>query len=230
MATSSRALSEEIDRLLEHYLTLLHQYDALRSDLSTLQSSIQQDIARANFDAPRGVRYGRDLYDQRVQAARLCRVTARPETGAAVFEIATVGRRDSDRGQGTEGGLQDGVLDGEEKRTDVPKEDAGVQPGKADVDGEAPEEEDAQAARASRSRDPIRMFGILTPRALRRAQGGAVKMVEDIVPRLVSLDAEMKEVEIQVRRARKHRAKAEALEKAGGRGVVGESRREGVVS
>jgi len=199
MATSSRALSEEIDRLLEHYLTLLHQYDALRSDLSTLQSSIQQDIARANFDAQRGVRYGRDLYDQRVQAARLCRVTARPETGAALFEIAAVG----------------GVLDGEEKRTDAPKEE-----------GEA----DEQAARTSRSRDPIRMFGILAPRALRRAQGGAVKMVEDVVPRLVSLDAEMKEVEIGIRRARKRRAKAEALEEAGGIGAVGESRREEVVS
>jgi hypothetical protein len=35
-----RLLSEEIDSLFEHYLQLLHQYDSLRSSLSTLQASV----------------------------------------------------------------------------------------------------------------------------------------------------------------------------------------------
>jgi hypothetical protein len=68
------------------------------------------------------------------------------------------------------------------------------------------------------------MFGILTPQALRLAQGGAIKMAEDVVPKLVSIDAEMKEVEIKIRRARKQRAKVEALEKT----TVGERKEESI--
>jgi hypothetical protein len=78
----------------------------------------------------------------------------------------------------------------------------------------------------TKPKDPLRMFGILTPQALRLAQGGAINMVEDIVPKLVQVDAEMKEVEIKIRRARKFRAKAEAAEKP----VAAERMQEGVVS
>jgi len=47
--------------------------------------------------------------------------------------------------------------------------------------------------------------------------------VQEIVPRLCEVDAEMKELEIQIRRARKHRVKAEAL------ALGGEKREEGMV-
>jgi hypothetical protein len=80
--------------------------------------------------------------------------------------------------------------------------------------------------RTTKPKDPVRMFGILTPQALRLAQGGAIKLVEQIIPKLASIDAEMKEVEIKIRRARKHRVKAEAAEKT----AVGGRREEGVVS
>lgn len=55
-------------------------------------------------------------------------------------------------------------------------------------------------------KDPIRMFAVLPPQALRTAQTDAVKML-DVVPRLVEVDSEMKEVEIRVRRARKYLSK-----------------------
>jgi hypothetical protein len=71
-------------------------------------------------------------------------------------------------------------------------------------------EEEKQKGKGKR--DPLRMFGILTPQSLRAAQKEAVEMVEGIIPRLVSIDAQMKEVEIQVRRARKWRGKAEGVE------------------
>lgn len=70
--------------------------------------------------------------------------------------------------------------------------------------------EDAKTARVAK--DPLRMFGLLTPSALREAQKESIKMVEEIVPRILEVDAEMKEVEIRIRRARKWRAKAEAKE------------------
>ncbi len=59
-------------------------------------------------------------------------------------------------------------------------------------------------------KDPITMFGILTPQALRTAQSESSKMVEDIIPRIVSVDKRMKEIEIKIRRARKQRAKAQS--------------------
>lgn len=201
-----------------------------------------------------------------MQAARVCRVTASPETGTAVFELSTVhGKDGSDSSEGMKRGVQDGtageVLEEEKTRIHASKTDPGVQDGKADaeggiseekarttapgVDAEDKEEEkkarmnmsdgDAETseekkARTNRPKDPIRMFGILTPQALRLAQGGSIKMVEELVPKLASVDAEMKEMEIKIRRARKHRAKAEALEKSGETTGMEESRREGVVS
>jgi len=77
---------------------------------------------------------------------------------------------------------------------------------KGDRDGE----EEKQKGKGKR--DPLRMFGILTPQSLRTAQKDAIEMVKVIIPKLVSIDAEMKEVEIQVRRARKFRGKAEGVE------------------
>lgn len=55
--------------------------------------------------------------------------------------------------------------------------------------------------------DPLLMFGVLTPPTLRQAQSSATELVEDIVPRLASVDAEMRELEIEIRRARKRFAK-----------------------
>jgi hypothetical protein len=73
-------------------------------------------------------------------------------------------------------------------------------------------QENEKGEKGKWKRDPLRMFGILTPQSLRTAQKEAIEMVEAIIPRLVSIDAEMREVEIQVRRARKFRVKAEGLE------------------
>jgi uncharacterized small protein (DUF1192 family) len=69
------------------------------------------------------------------------------------------------------------------------------------------------------AKDPLKIFGLLTPQSLKAAQNDAVRTVQELVPRLCEVDAEMKEVEIQIRRARKHRSKAEAL--VGKEGGVG---------
>jgi coiled-coil domain-containing protein 115 len=99
---------------------------------------------------------------------------------------------------------------------------------KEEIDTDAELQDEGKGRK--KPKNPIRMFGILTPQALRLAQGGAIKMVEEIVPKLVEVDIEMKEVEIKIRRARKYRAKAEAAEKGGEKTVGAESREEGVVS
>jgi coiled-coil domain-containing protein 115 len=94
--------------------------------------------------------------------------------------------------------------------------------GNTETEAETGTDEDAGEDRISENtkanegpKDPIRMFGILVPRALREAQGSSIKMVEELVPKLASVDAEMREVEIEIRRKRKFRGKAEMAEKKG---------------
>ncbi|KAI1167551.1 hypothetical protein F5B18DRAFT_602158 [Nemania serpens] len=60
---------DHIDDLLEQYLLLLHEYTSLREELTTLQTGMYQNIARANFAAERGARFGQDCYDDRMQAS-----------------------------------------------------------------------------------------------------------------------------------------------------------------
>jgi coiled-coil domain-containing protein 115 len=67
--------TEHIDELLERYLYLLDQYTELRAELGSLQIDMYQNIARANFTAERGMRYGRDFYDDRMQASRTVSIT-----------------------------------------------------------------------------------------------------------------------------------------------------------
>lgn len=51
--------------------------------------------------------------------------------------------------------------------------------------------------------DPIHMFGLFTPPALRQAQTSFVAVVEGAVPNLIELDSAMKALEIEIRRTRK---------------------------
>ena len=57
-------------------------------------------------------------------------------------------------------------------------------------------------------RNPLNWFGIFVPPALRASQSSFKSAVIDIVPALASITNEMKEVEIEVRRARKRLRKA----------------------
>ncbi|KAL3953525.1 hypothetical protein PCL_04288 [Purpureocillium lilacinum] len=184
-----------IDALLQRYLTLLDEYTSLRTELSRLQTGVYQDLARANFAAERGMRYGADYYDERMQALRTLRVDV--PTEAAHFAVEAVGD----------------LRGGEEAKVDGKEESAVEQEGqdvKHEDDGDE-EEKEKESEAPPRVKDPLRWFGILTPQALRSAQARSVEAVERVIPRLASVDAEMAAVEIEVRRARKKRAKALAM-------------------
>ncbi|KAK4138299.1 hypothetical protein BT67DRAFT_5737 [Trichocladium antarcticum] len=185
-----------IDALLQRYLLLLDTYSTLRAELNQLQASLFQHLARANFVAAnRGQRYGQDYYDQRMQAQRRTTLT-----------------------QGGGGGGGGGVEGAPPVVMTV-----GVYPPPTAADGDdgdekADSEENDQEERAAAPNpnpnpaDPLRWFGILTPFPLRQAQGLAIQAVEEIIPRLANVSAEMAAVELEVRRARKRRAKAKKAE------------------
>ncbi|XDG00638.1 hypothetical protein ABKA04_000253 [Annulohypoxylon sp. FPYF3050] len=180
---------DHIDHLLERYLHLLHEYTTLRDQLSSLQTGMYQNIARANFAAERGLRFGQDYYDERMQASRTILITkddGEQESSVPMFAIKA-----ESRGEGEK---------------EVSNGDAEV----AEGEGRERKEADVDASPKIQRKDPLRWFGLLTPMALRQAQAQSIQAVEQVIPRLVSVNAEMAQVEIEVRRARKKRAKAEA--------------------
>ncbi|QPH16604.1 hypothetical protein C2857_001287 [Epichloe festucae Fl1] len=172
---------QTIDHLLERYLALLDKYTHLRQQLSHLQASIFHDIARANFSGERGQRFGKDHYDQRMQASRRLEIRCRGGHHADFSVKRTRAGGEEEEGEG--------------------------EPSSAD--SRTPDDGDGDEKPARQGGDPLRWFGILTPLPLRTAQLHSVRSVEEIIPRLVSVAAEMRHVEIEVRRARKRRAKAE---------------------
>lgn len=188
----------DIDVLLERYLVLLDEYTTLRAELSRLQTATFHNLARANFAAERGVRFGQDYYDERMQAGR-----------RVVGEV-----RDVEEGINK---VTWGVVKATEPEpvSDTPKSEKNTGEGEVEAeaengDDESREEKPKPEAKKPSSKDPIRWFGLLTPLALRQTQASAIDTVERVIPRLVTVDAEMRQVEIEVRRARKRRAKAEA--------------------
>ena len=61
---------DKLDELFENYLTFLDQYQKARQELSEHFSSGFLNLAQANRSASAGRRFGKDYYDQRMQASR----------------------------------------------------------------------------------------------------------------------------------------------------------------
>lgn len=199
MAASTGVAGDDMDGLLERYLGLLDEYTKLRSTLTDLQASVYQNIARANFSAERGIRYGQDLYDERMQATRTLAI-CQGEEESPKFEI--VARKDEKKDVGGDGN--------EESDKKGPANEQVSADEKEDVNVTGADHQKDVKEQAPKPVDPMRWFGILAPLPLRQAQSKSTQAVEQIIPRLVTINAEMAGVEIRVRRARKKRAKAEA--------------------
>ncbi|KAI0851083.1 hypothetical protein F5Y00DRAFT_26497 [Daldinia vernicosa] len=186
---------DHIDKLLERYLHLLHQYTTLREQLSSLQTGIYQNIARANFAAERGMRFGQDYYDERMRASRKVAITLGGDQDIPAFAV-------------TAGSAEAGLLAPSEKGATT--DDGTKEASKEEREKEEEKEEEAREFQEEKRKDPLRWFGLLTPMPLRQAQAQSIEAVEQVIPKLVSVNAQMAQVEIEVRRARKKRAKAEA--------------------
>lgn len=250
-----------IDDLLVRYLVLLDEYTTLRADLSRLQAATFQHLARANFAAERGTRYGADQYDERMQASRTvvggggggdhamrgAGVSADTDEKKEMMDVDSSGSTSVEFRVVTKSGRNHGGDDEKEqknKKKQQQQEEEKQNPAQeAEAEGEAREGTGAEVDEGKRAKsstvdttenpqdfnthsnrqqvkenktisppgpvDPLRWFGVLTPLSLRETQACQVEVVERIVPRLVTVDAAMREVEIQVRRAKKMRAKRE---------------------
>lgn len=200
---------DTIDALLERYLGLLDEYTTLRARLSQLQTGMFQHLARANFSAERGMRYGPDFYDERMQALRQVSIST-TGGGLPIFTVSHCSRTrgDDDDDPSSQNPPSDGASPAEEeKKAAAAEEAAGEEPVPA---GDDKADSEAGPKKQIAARDPLRWFGVLTPLSLRQTQACAAEAVDEVIPRLASLSAEMQDLEIQVRRARKKRAKERA--------------------
>ncbi|KAM0436155.1 hypothetical protein ACHAPT_003047 [Fusarium lateritium] len=179
-----------IDELLERYLGLLDEYTQLRQNLSQLQSNVYQNIARANFAGERGMRYGQDHYDERMQAIRLLDIEV-DEKEVPTFSMVDAPAEEPEK-----------------------EEDAATKGNDEEPEHEAEKDSTRESSQKKpKNWNPLHWYGIFAPMPLRTAQTQSIQAVEQIIPRLVTVNAEMLSVEIEVRRARKRRAKAEAAAK-----------------
>jgi coiled-coil domain-containing protein 115 len=202
----------DIDALLQRYLTLLDEYTLLRSRLSALHASVYQHLAKANFSAERGIRYGQDYYDERMSASRRLGVSVSgsgDRSGGAAFQLV---RSEATQTEAEAGASGEGGTAGEEEEGKATGGEGGRAVGGSDDfdsddgDGEDPHRKTPK----KKANDPLRWFGILTPLSLRQAQAVSIESVEGVIPRLAAVSSEMAGIELEVRRARKRRAKASA--------------------
>ncbi|KAK1983681.1 hypothetical protein LZ30DRAFT_472065 [Colletotrichum cereale] len=227
---------DHVDSLLERYLVLLDEYTILRERLGKAQAGMYQNIARANFSAERGVRYGPDYYDERMRASRVLGISA-DGRGVPRFEIvkpvdAVTLSKTADVEAEAEAETREAPGQKGEGRApcdvdEAPRDESETTSADGVKGDTRAEKDEGTKKQQKKSSDPLRWFGILAPLPLRQAQTLSVQAVQDIIPRLASVDAEMKDVEIEVRRARKRRAKAEAaLKKSEAEEVLETDRRD----
>lgn len=206
---------QHIDSLLERYLSLIDEYSRLREDLTKLQTGVYQNIARANFTSERGMRYGQDHYDERMRALRVLDIEL-AEDNVPNFTMKNVdppvdgAAGDDDKSQ------EEAEKGNDSKEDEIEKEETAdstnVHESLADRTEEQQndKEKDGKNKAKKPNHNPLHWFGLLAPQPLRTAQTLSIQAVEEAIPRLVSVNAEMEHVEIEIRRARKKRAKAMA--------------------
>ncbi|KAL7934479.1 hypothetical protein V8C35DRAFT_301023 [Trichoderma chlorosporum] len=201
---------KHIDSLLERYLNLLDEYSRLREELSKLQAGVFQNIARANFAGERGMRYGQDHYDERMCASRLLDISPGADD-VPEFTIKNVKSATEDGGQKEDETREDGP-DEDKADTTTARENSEASPEETQGLEDKDEDKEKQGKKKAKkaTNNPLHWFGLLAPAPLRTAQTLSIQAVEQVIPRLISVNAEMEHVEIEIRRARKKRAKAAA--------------------
>ncbi|KAF4310405.1 hypothetical protein GTA08_BOTSDO02220 [Botryosphaeria dothidea] len=214
-------LEAALDELLKRYLLLLDQYIQARQQLSSDLSSSYISLAQANFNASNRLRYGQDFYDERMQALRRVTVEEKEPTPIRSIRLVDPPAESTDDKKKT---ASSKAKSAEEYKSEETTDPVSASIAKLDINTEidiqssaetlapdaakekkdkADNKESKEGSQKARPDDPIRWFGILVPPALRSAQSTFVKTVEGPVPKLVNLAAEMRELEIEIGRARK---------------------------
>lgn len=190
-------LLARLDTLLERYLNLLDEHEKARSQGHSDFRGGLFSLAEANFRSSSRVRFGQDLYDDKMQAT-------------FVLEHAAVSHSDSANGsygpylklhgQSTVFKTQTPELPPSETTPEMSSEQ---QQDSHKSEAAVPEHEEDKVQQARAQQDPIRQFGVLVPPALRKAQASFRHAVDGWVE-AVNVSRELQCMELEIRRVRKH--------------------------
>ncbi|KAI9842983.1 MAG: hypothetical protein M1837_006720 [Sclerophora amabilis] len=181
--SSKQELSQSLDQLLEHYLSLLDQYQTLQRQMASALSSGYFSIAQANFVAPSRIRYGQDFYDGRMQANRTLSIEPRSSSDEQSPRLSIR------------------LLPESTSSTDnepVPASKSTPSPAETASRGHETASAAPKKTVQEKSRDPLRWFGILVPQPLRAAQADFIRTV-DLAPQLAEMNIRMKQAEQGIR-------------------------------
>ncbi|KAF1838518.1 hypothetical protein BDW02DRAFT_564880 [Decorospora gaudefroyi] len=206
-------LIDQLDSLLERYLCTLHEYQQVMQELSKQLSSGYISLAQANYhNSSSAIRYGKDCYDERMQAIRKVHVSEtgcpkrhRPHFSVQSDEVARQGVHVSD----AEVKEYQREVEGKGSmfyHTEVPSEPEAQAKAGQDANDESTQEqkEPGKPAKADeKSADPLRWFGILVPPALRSAQSTFVGAVEGPIPQLATIARDLRTQEMEIGRVKK---------------------------
>lgn len=202
---SITALHQQLDSLWIRYLDFLDQYTQAQRSIKNSLGKGFFSLAQANFTSP-GRRYGQDHYDQRAMACS--RVQIDDDEDGLRVKIATIKIEVPHKEETTTHLPTPEPEDGEEA----------AEPAKETTQQPTPEPEETHSHEEKAEEEPprlpsgpLRQFGILIPPALRSAQKSFAKVVqhEDCLTKAVNSARGMREVEAEIRRARKVLKKAE---------------------
>lgn len=144
------------------------------------------------------------MYDGRMHAQRFVQIRT-TSTNDIIYEVkrqGIAGITEKQKTSSAEKNIEEDAISIQEKEHE---KDTSTPPN-------TKEAENNEHKQVQKPKDPLRMFGYSTPSTLKAAQISAIQMVENSIPQLCALDAQMAEVEIKIRRARKQRSKAEERE------------------
>ena len=234
---SSQTIIDLHDRLNTLWITYLEHLDAYVAAQKLIQQHTSagfMQLARANFNAGRGVRrYGRDYYSERASASRRVEVLVDGEQGCLATRLVSWdGEENPDqadyqltRPSNGSKGIDEAAANREDmpqQPSPPPKENQDLNihlegtPQDSSNDDSAsvkPETATPEVARSKTSLDPLRWFGILVPPELRRAQALFTASVEGAIPDGIDSARRMREIEVEIRKLRKEIRKIDKLTK-----------------
>lgn len=203
---SLEALHQQLDTLWIRYLDMLDQYTQAQQNIKKSLGQGFLSLAQANFTSS-GRRYGQDYYDQRAVASS--RVHIMENGNELSLKIATIEIEAKPEKVKTS---HLPTPEPEDKDEDQHEDEDESKPKKHKTQLPTPEpEESADKEQKRPPSDPLRQFGILIPSALRSAQKSFTKAVrdDDSLKQAMNSARRMRELEVEIRKARKVLKKAE---------------------
>ncbi|RVD90198.1 uncharacterized protein DFL_001174 [Arthrobotrys flagrans] len=201
-------LQDKLDLLIISYLDLFDKYQASRAEISRALSDGFFNLAQANFNAPNRVRYGQDMYDNRMQALRGVHIAVN-EADVTEYtlkdltsppEVASSEKVDPEVSS---------KLDGSDLKPDKEKASEIAGRGDSDTPDVEPNDNEVALKLANPKADPLRWFGILRPMTL----GAAQKNFVHSLPPIMKLISTLSDIEYHEKRIRDLRNKVRGMRK-----------------